>query len=99
MTATTATQEETKSEIPVSDVANNDDLFGHLEQRDEKIDRKELPTKRESVVMTKKQKAELEKKMDQVSILTEKLTEVETAYEQYKEDTTTEILDLKERLN
>ena len=49
--------------------------------------------------MTKKERAELQKNLSTISTLTEKLTEVETSYEQYKESTTNELLDLKERLN
>ena len=39
------------------------------------------------------------KKLDQIASLTEKLTEVETAYAEYKENTVTELLDLREKLD
>lgn len=54
----------------------------------------ETKQRRESVTLTKKQQAEFQKHLDQVTNLTDKLLEVETAYDQYKDQTTTEILDL-----
>ena len=59
--------------------------------------------RRESVVLTSLEKTEFvkkfAKKLDQIASLTEKLTEVETAYAEYKENTVTELLDLREKLD
>ena len=85
--STKASQEESKD-------VSNDGLFDQID----KLGSEERKANRESVALTKKEKAEFVKKLDQMSALQDKLTEVETAYEQYKENTTTEILDLKERL-
>ena len=80
--------------MTATEVSGNDDLFGHLEKNEEE---KKKPA-RESVVLTKKERAELKKALEQNSATSEKLAELETEFEAYKEDKTTEILDLKERL-
>ena len=81
--------------MTATDASGNDDLFGHLEKNEEED--KKTPA-RESVVLTKKERAEQKKALEQMTVLSEKLAEIETEYEAYKEEKTTEILDIKERL-
>ena len=80
--------------MTATEASGNDDLFGHLEKNEED---KKNPA-RESVVLTKKERAEQKKALEQMTALSEKLAEIETEYEAYKEEKTTEILDIKERL-
>ena len=80
--------------MTATEASGNDDLFGHLEKNEEN---KKNPA-RESVVLTKKERAEQKKALEQMTALSEKLAEIETEYEAYKEEKTTEILDIKERL-